>query len=81
MDKLIEVLERPDEQHGLYKVKFEDKFGHTYDAYFFEEEYKLLLIKQKLFFEKNLDRKDIDEFEEAVRDVQRELDYDVICET
>ncbi len=48
--------------------------GDTYESHLTKEGYILLLIKQKLRFELKVPDKLIREFEDAVRDDQRESD-------
>jgi len=77
MDKLIKVLYAPNksDRHGTYKLLYQHK-DSTYEAHVTPEEYKVRILKQKFIFEKKYSKKDILEFEEAVRDMVNEEHFE-----
>lgn len=80
MDKMIKVLERPSPDNitwGIYKVLIQNEDNETYEAHLVIEEYKVRVLKEKLYFDYKVPEKIINEFEDAVRDLAERSTWDV----
>ena len=77
-DKIVKVV-KPDKRENkywaLWYVTFEMRDGVKYEACMNEDNYKLL-VKGKKLLENGVPIKDLEEFEECVRDVMRREEAD-----
>ena len=71
MRKIVDVIVPKDKKKGLYRVMFDAGDGKAYPADMTLDSYKLLMLKYSMF-DKGVSEKDIETFEELVRDIERD---------